>query len=420
MDRKIVRIKPKIYSEILFVLFFCYGVFATVVEEFAESELIAPLYYLTFFVLFLLSLIVKNGKRSLIVPFLVYFVVFLLFLVTALFHPEYDDWFTHSVYGIVPALLSPQSGIWAFLIVWLVNDDNDLYKSLKWTAYILFAFYTMQFILASTRGYWIIWEIDGTLRHDRYSLEFGYNMLLPVAFFGSGWLLQSKKLYFIPYALGTVIIMSSGSRGAVIWPVIMILFLLPFKWKSLEKKKKIWFSLILAVLLIAAIFVYMNYQIILMGISTLLGKYGISSRTLSSLIDGTFTDGNGRERIYAMAMDLIKKGGLFGHGVYGDRYTLGNYFKWGYCHNIFLEFFVSFGYLGGILASVALIVGVLKLYKRCDTVNKQMVFITFLVTACKLILSNSFWYTGGFWALLALILRQTGADRLRAHMGHRE
>lgn len=157
----------------------------------------------------------------------------------------------------------------------------------------------------------------------------------------------------------------------------------------------------------------MNYQIILMGLSAILSKYGIASRTLSSLLSESFSDGNGRDMIFSMAMDLIKTGGLFGHGVYGDRYVIGNYFRWGYSHNIFLELFVSFGYLGGSIACAVLLLGIVKLYRSCDTLQKQVVFTTFLVTSCKLMLSNSFWYTAAFWALLALMIKWNPNHKIR-------
>lgn len=417
MERRwTVKIKPQIYSGMLLMMFFCDDVFAAVVEGIFGSSLVTPLYYLIFFVLLSLTIIVKKNKGSLAVPFWVYFFVFLLFLFTALIHPEYDEWFSHSVYGIIPAFLSPRAGIWAFLIVWLVSDE-DLYIFVKYTAFILFLFGSLQFALVSIRGYWIIQDVEGTLRHDRYSLEYGYDMLLPVAFFGAEWLLRSKKIYFIPYILGAFMIFSNGSRGAVVWTVIMFLMILPFKWKKIGSKKKVWFVLILMVLSIVVVPICMNYHIILSRLSAIFMRYGISSRTLLSLMEGSFSDGNGREQIYALAIDLIKTGGLFGHGVYGDRYTIGNYFRWGYSHNIFLEFFVSFGYIGGIAASLFLVTGILRLYRHCNTWKRQIVFITFLITSCKLILSNSFWYTPGFWALLALIIKWGKRYRLRICKG---
>lgn len=400
-----IRVTPKIVAKTLFLLFFCYEIFAEVVERTLGSYFITPIYCFIFFSLLFLAMYVHSGKDSLIIPVLVYFSIFLAFLLTITFHPEYDSWFSHSVYGIVPSFLVPRNGIWAFIIIWLIQDDDDLYLLVKDSAWIMFVFYVIQFILASGRGYWVVRDLDGSVRNELYHLEYGYNMLFPVALFGGEYFIHSQKKYIVPYAIGTIIIFISGSRGSIIWTVIMFLLFLPLKWKNMEKRRRIRLVFILVLLSIVIITVYLNYQAILLALSTLLSKKGISSRTLYSLLEGSFSDGNGREQIYSLAIDLIKSGGLFGHGIYGDRFIIGNYYRWGYSHNIFLELFVSFGYLGGTLISGAIVLGIMKLYKNCNTLSKQIVFSTFLISSCKLLLSNSFWYNAAFWAILSLMFK---------------
>ena len=70
-----------------------------------------------------------------------------------------------------------------------------MYKFLRFTIWILFLLYMLQYMVSIARGYWIIRELDGTVRNDRYNLEFGYNVLFPVAFFG-GVLSAVKKDIF--------------------------------------------------------------------------------------------------------------------------------------------------------------------------------------------------------------------------------
>jgi len=140
-------------------------------------------------------------------------------------------------------------------------------------------------------------------------------------------------------------------------------------------------------------------------LKTLFRSSGLSSRTIDYFFSGTFTDASERHIIANLAIDLIKRGGLFGWGVYGDRYVIGNYYKWGYSHNLFLELFVSFGYLGGFIASFLIIKGVIKLFKHTNEVTSQIIFITFLTTSMKLMLSNSFWYSAAFWSLIVLMMK---------------
>ena len=135
---------------------------------------------------------------------------------------------------------------------------------------------------------------------------------------------------------------------------------------------------------------------------------GLSSRTLKALATGSFSDGNGREEIYEMAIELIKTGGPFGRGAYGDRYYIGRFYRGGYSHNLFLELLVTFGYVGGPIVILALFIGVLKAYKACfgDHV-RQMLFVAYGVTTCKLMFSYSFWYAQTFWVMIAFMIRWT-------------
>ena len=64
---------------------------------------------------------------------------------------------------------------------------------MKISAWLLLVFYTLQFIAAKARGYWVSFDVDGALKHSLYNLEFGYNMLYPTAFMGAYGFLNSKK-----------------------------------------------------------------------------------------------------------------------------------------------------------------------------------------------------------------------------------
>ena len=224
-------------------------------------------------------------------------------------------------------------------------------------------------------------------------------MLFPTAFMGTYAFIQGKRLYYIPFLVGLFCIVMGGSRGAVIWPLILIPLMLPLRWK--EKKDYRGAVIVFVVLVILAL----NYRIIIMGLLSVLRSFGLESRTIEAFLNGTFSDGSGREAIYSKAMEMIKNGGFFGWGVYGDRYEIGKIVKWGYSHNIFLEVLVSFGFFFGSVFCIWLIKRVIGLYRKCIGSEKQIVFITFLVASFKTFFSNSFWYTGAFWVVLALVLK---------------
>lgn len=236
-------------------------------------------------------------------------------------------------------------------------------------------------------------------------MEFGYDMLFPVSFFGAEIVIRRRKMYAFPFIVGAASILLGGSRGAIIWVAALFFFALPFRWKYMTGKKRVIFCVLLLLFLAITIVAVLQYDAIMRGLATWMLRHGISSRTLNSLVSGTFSDGSGRDVIYRMAWDLIKTGGPLGRGVYGDRYYIGNFFQWGYSHDIFLELLVSFGYIGGSILILLLIFGVFFVYRHCYSLEKQVVWITFLTTSMKLILSNSFWYNAAFWTLLVIIIK---------------
>lgn len=386
----------------LFLLFFCNKVFESFIARTLGNEHINIVYCIVFFSLLMVYLIYH--LNDMIGPVFIYILITCLFLATYLIHPEYSDWFHHSLYGIVPAFLNPRGGIWALLIVWLgvMNDEREVFKYLKIAAWILFVYLSLKFFAAQSRGYWITYDVSGEMEQGIYSLEFGYDMVFPVVFMGAYACLSKRKIYYIPFLAGFLMIIMGGSRGAIIGPTIMFPLMIPFKCKSLGKEKCI---MILMFLIPVALLIYNYFDTLMEGLFVVLDQSGVSSRTIVSLLTGTFTDGNGREKIYEMALERIREGGLFGWGVYGDRYVIGEEFSWGYSHNLFLELFVTFGYLGGIILSVYLVFKIFSLYHKCKDLNRQVIFMTFFCVSLKLMLSNSFWYTAAFWALIAIMLR---------------
>lgn len=406
LNMKKIGIDSYFPIEMLYILLFCNDAFASLIGRMIGFGAINTVYAIAFFILLLMSYVL-NGRRyqDSAIPVFVYSIVAVLILLTTIIHPEYHEWFSHPLYGVTSAFLNPRWGIWAFLVVWLFKDRKHLFHAMKISAWLLLVFYTLQFIAAKARGYWVSFDVDGALKHSLYNLEFGYNMLYPTAFMGAYGFLNSKKKYYIPYAIGFLTILFGGSRGAIIWPILMFPAMLPFKWRNMNKKQRIRFGVINFLALMCFFVIYMYYDVIFIGLKTLFRSSGLSSRTIDYFFSGTFTDASERHIIANLAIDLIKRGGLFGWGVYGDRYVIGNYYKWGYSHNLFLELFVSFGYLGGFIASFLIIKGVIKLFKHTNEVTSQIIFITFLTTSMKLMLSNSFWYSAAFWSLIVLMMK---------------
>ena len=83
--------------------------------------------------------------------------------------------------------------------------------------------------------------------------------------------------------------------------------------------------------------------------------FGIHSDTITSLLNNSISDANGRDRLWAAVSEQIKNTFPLGKGAFGDRLAAGKIFSWGYSHNIFFEMIASFGVIGVIALLVLLV-----------------------------------------------------------------
>lgn len=401
----------------LFILYYaCEFWLSLFARTVGTGEYIYIVYNVVFCTLLLLYIFISKGKR-LITPLLYYGIITFLFAVTLLFHPEYDEWYFEATYGIQIQFFRATGGIWAFLVICLVDDIKKVNRLLEWTCLCMFLFLTMRYLVARNRGYWIVYGANYEELKLDYDLGFGYSMMSLAVYFAAKAFLERKHIFYIPFALATIMVLLGGSRGAVIWLAAIFPLMIPYRWGAMSKRKRVITTLVCLLLIPVAVLIYVYYDQLLTLLTYTLTSKGISSRTIDALLSGSMTEGNGRERIYEITMERIKEGGLLGNGVFGERVAVGQYYRWGYAHNLFLELYAAFGYLGGTIVSVALIGACIRTGRRCKNTNEQVVFITFLTGSMKLMLSDSFWFNRDFWSLLAIIViinHRRGAEDRRA------
>lgn len=405
----VIKIKiPKLtlqdaLSAFVFISYFCSEVLRSVEARLIGSGYFDIMYNAVFFTAIFFLLLTSKRKRFAI-PVICYLVVAFLFAITLLVHPEYIDWYFESTYGIQIQFFHAVGGIWAFLVVYMISDREKLLKYLRISAWILFIFLSFRFASAQVRGYWVSYGADYSRLERDYNLGFGYSMIFPVLFFATEAYLNRKKMYYIPFIVGTLLILLGGSRGAIIWVAVIFLFMLPYRWNAMSKNEKRRAFLLIVILVPIVCFIYWYYDLIMERLIAFLSTQGIPSRTLTSMLTGDFFEANGRDEIYKIVIERIKEGGILGNGVFGERVVVGQKYRWGYAHNLFLEIYAAFGYLGGTIFSLVLIVNILKTAFNCRNTTDQMVFITFLTSSMKLMLSDSFWFNSSFWGLLAIMI----------------
>lgn len=71
---------------------------------------------------------------------------------------------------------------------------------------------------------------------------------------------------------------------------------------------------------------------------------------------------------------------------------------------LFLELFIQFGVIGGGIILGYLFYKVLQMIKLCDNDIYKILLVIYLSNSVKLLISDSFWYNGAFWSLIAVLI----------------
>lgn len=341
-----------------------------------------------------------GGKKRKIGDFLlIWLFMFLSCMITYAFHPNYRSWLFEGQFNIWRSIFYPDQAIYLYLFIRLIDDPEKIFKTLKWAALLLLAYNLYKFVFSVyIQGYW---ESTGVYKDatEDYNLGFGYDVLFLFVIFMVLGKREGKKYYLLA-GISLFCIVMAGSRGPLLGVGLILLVQLLDKIKNRPLTERV----ILITLFIAAMTIFIiNFTAIMVGIALLLQKFGISSRTLLKIISGEITDGSGRAKLYEIALDLIRTGGPFGNGIYGDRVAISSKTTmWiGYCHEIALEILVDYGYVLGGIFLILIVRRIIKILSSKDS-DWRNLYIIFLISASQLLLSGSYLFTNLFWGCFAV------------------
>ena len=333
-------------------------------------------------------------------PFLVLFLFIIVSIVISLLaNPKLIEYFTKSNYGI-DRILRPDCALYAFLFFVIFRNPKELIKEVSLFAYLDFVYLIIVMLVpALSRGYWIDIGAKGQEIHSQYSLSFGYSMVFPtIIFIYLGYKKRKISALFLSL-IGLWSVFTQGNRGALVIPIIFIgLLIISGIIDSKDiPRKAVKIGVVIAVLFLIAVFgnTFLKY------IGTFLHSMGISSRSIDMLLQGEFTNNNGRDLIWVTVVNAIRNGGVFGYGVLGDRPFVAPIHYVGYSHNIFLELICSFGIIG-VGFSLYIIIDAIRMIFFCKDTEWRELYIILLSVSCQLFISMSFWYVWEFWAAVAV------------------
>lgn len=321
------------------------------------------------------------------------------FLLSFMAHPEYEEFFTRPVYGVLHRVFRPERAIYAYLFFRLCRRPERVLGVMQWVSYILTAYHMWLLLDARAAGGWEEYDAGGEMTLMNYSLVYGYQVLFPAAVFTNDVFAGRKSS--VPWFLACVVqVILGGSRGPMLLLVGYCGLLLIRNWKRMPKLKY------LIVLLLAFLGFLLSDAAL-----TWLESLGEHSRTIRMLLEGSISDDNGRDALQTAALELIKTGGPFGWGIYGDRAVLSQYHFAGYPHNLFLELLTNYGWLLGGLMCVIICFDIIRMIIFCKHPVWWEIYTILLICAMQLMVSQSYWYVWAFWGAWAV--RSNYRDEIR-------
>ena len=406
---KLIIRKPTIQSELLFLWFM--ELLALTVARFILSRLgffegtvrTVVLWGIASIPILLFLLHIRQLDQKRYIPFFVLFLfVVLAMLISVIANPALGEFYTRANYGL-DRVIRPDCALYAFLFFSLFEDPEEIKGNVRLYAYIDFAYLIIvQLLPALSRGYWIDIGPSGQELHFSYNLSFGYSMVFPTIVFLYFSIKERKLIHILLSLVGMFLIITQGNRGSLILPVIFVGLMIIsgiLDSKDMGRKTLKIFGVILALIIVAT----MGESILNWLLELMTGR-GISSRTIQTLLSGSFSNDNGRKLIWMTVLGAIRDGGIFGYGVLGDRPFVFPIHYVGYSHNIFLELICSFGIIG-VIVCIYIIVDAVRMIFFCKDTEWRELYIILFSISCQLIISMSFWYVWEFWAAAAIAYR---------------
>lgn len=226
----------------------------------------------------------------------------------------------------------------------------------------------------------------------QYNMSFGYMIILPLLFQINEYK-KKKRLWLLLFVLFQIVtILIYANRGVLLALVFYLIYKFAFETKSRWRKFLSIIILTLAVIVLSA-----RVQTIAQWAVDFLGLFDIESRTIDFLAEGTMDHMAGRDKIWAICFKMIEEKPILGWGLGGEYYHIGKLYGVPYDeitasaihpHNGIIQNFVCFGILGGLFATILILLPLLHL-KTKNPYTHDILLILASSSVIPMCLSNA-------------------------------
>ena len=318
-------------------------------------------------------------RRSKIKFLIVYFVSIFIFLLQYVIFPE-------NRYYVVDLLFPFYfMSLPAFIYTLSIRNFSIFKEVIRRASYIVFA---VGFIISML-------TFMKKISIGSYSMSLSYYMLLPTLVFFNEIIESFSIKSFAFLILSLLIILSLGSRGAILCILIFVFlkFFSPHSKKTFTKII-IYFS-ILGIGILALIFLDEIIELLY----NLLLSYGINSRTLRLFLrEGVHL--SGRDKIYESVIAEILQRPLLGIRIAGDRRIIDG----SYTHNFFIEILGNFGIFVGFIISITMVFLIIRSLLTKDKEKYDFIIMWLSLGFVHLLVSSSYLTDIKFWIFLGVMM----------------
>lgn len=179
---------------------------------------------------------------------------------------------------------------------------------------------------------------------------------------------KKKWLPILIAVVGGVLVISLGTRGPVVLTVVFLLCCVLMRiWHNRRKRilATVGFSSII-------VLVYLSLHRVVLFLSTMITKVGLSTRVLDSLLNENMFSSWERTVVRQTIMQKISENPIIGYGVAGEWQFVG----WN-AHNMYLTFLCNFGVVLGSAMLIIMMVLTWRAFRRAENENAKYLIIMF-------------------------------------------
>lgn len=286
-----------------------------------------------------------------------------------------------------------------YFFLGLILNIEDEYKMLSFiSSCVIIITMVYRYFYMSTSGD----LYDNEKRNEMY---ISY-VLLPHVLMCVWMALKNKQIWYIAISVvGTFMMLSFGTRGAILDVLIFIVYFILFFYKS--RKIFLWAIGIT----ILGLIVISNISEILSFLIEKFTNLNLSTRILDLMIQDNLTSDAsiaGRSQFKDILLPMVLNGPFFGYGLCGCFLLINTY-----PHDLFLDLSVSFGLLPGLLILMTMIGCIISAYKKAgDPIIRQFLTILIITGFVKLFFSYTFINNYETYLLLGFCIRIIRTNRI--------